>query len=90
MKWIVTIAVGPIAQSAVDTLISNLPPETRPIFVGYEEMRLALVNVRTEASSDAEAATLGLEIFNKAATTAGLSLQPEVRRVEEAAKGRPI
>jgi hypothetical protein len=53
-------------------------------------MRLALVNVRAEASSDAEAAVLGLEIFNKAATTAGLSLQPEVRRVEEAAKGRPI
>jgi hypothetical protein len=82
MKWIVTVAVGPIAESAVGALISTLPPVTIPVLVGYEEMRLALVNVRTEASSDDEAAALGLGIFNKAASTAGLSLQPEVRRVE--------
>jgi len=88
VKWIVTIAIGPIAESAVNALISNLPPETRPIFVGYEEMRLALVNVRAVAASDAEAAVLGLEIFNKAATTAGLSLRPEVRRVERAGASR--
>lgn len=81
LKWIVTIAVGPIAESAVASLIANLPPETIPVFVGYEEMRLAIVNVRAEASSDAEARALGLETFNKASSSAGLSLQPKVRSV---------
>jgi len=54
--------------------------------VGYDKMRLALVNVRAEASSDAEAGTVGLEIIQKAATASGLSLQPEVRRVVAATK----
>jgi hypothetical protein len=85
MKWLATIAVGPIPESAVDALISNLPPGSKPVFVGYgEEIRLSLVNLRVGAPSEAEASTLGLEIFNKSATSAGLSLQPEIRRVEKA------
>ncbi len=90
MKWVVTIAVGPIAESAVDTLISHLPPPPAtgpagPVFVGYgEEMRLSLVNLRVEAPTEVEASERGLEVFNTAAADAGLSLKPAVRRVEKA------
>jgi hypothetical protein len=87
MKWTVIIAPGPVDESGSRLLVSNLPPETRPVFMGGDVMQLSTVQLKVEASTEAAAAALGLEIFNEAASSAGLSLQPKVRSVVKNPKG---
>jgi hypothetical protein len=84
MKWTVIIAPGPVDESGSQRLISNLPPETMPVFMGVDVLQLSTVQLRVEASSDAEARALGLELFDNAAISAGLSLRPSVRSVAKA------
>jgi hypothetical protein len=84
MKWTVIVDPGPVDHLGSRLLISNLPPGKAALVMGPDGMTF---QVPVEASSEAEATALGLEIFKEAATSAGLSLQPKVRHVVKDPKG---
>jgi hypothetical protein len=88
VRWLVIIAPGPIDESGSQRLIANLPPDARPVFTGVDLTQLSTVQLTVEASLDAEARALGLEIFNDAAEAAALSLQPRIQSVVKARAGR--
>ncbi len=88
MRWHVNVEVGHQADTTPaidDLLMRQLPPDTRPVYIGYgSDMRLSIIRLTIDAASRDDASNQGLEIVRGALAATGSAGNPEVRGVAPA------